>query len=42
MSRKRVLIIGLDGFTWKIGDRFVQENLMPTLGELRRKALMVI
>ena len=35
--QKRVLIIGLDGFTWRIGDGLIQEDYMPTLGEFRKK-----
>ena len=34
VNSKRVLIIGLDGFTWKIGDKLIQDGYMPTLGEL--------
>jgi predicted AlkP superfamily phosphohydrolase/phosphomutase len=36
MSRQKVLIIGLDGFTWRVGNRLVQENYMPTLGRLMK------
>ena len=31
---KRILIIGLDGFVWKIGKMLIQDNHMPTLGRL--------
>jgi len=33
-ARKRVLIIGLDGFTWRLGHDFMAEGLMPHLKEL--------
>ena len=33
-KRKRVLIIGLDGFTWRLGRGFVSEGLMPHLAQL--------
>ena len=34
MNSKKVLIIGLDGFTWRIGKRLIQEGHMPTLRQL--------
>jgi predicted AlkP superfamily phosphohydrolase/phosphomutase len=37
MYKKRVLIIGLDGFTWQVGSRLIQEGLMPTLAGLQGK-----
>ena len=33
-SRKRVLIIGLDGFTWQVGKRLISDGIMPCLGKL--------
>ncbi|MHC5183264.1 MAG: alkaline phosphatase family protein [Planctomycetota bacterium] len=33
-KQERVLIIGLDGFTWKIGNKLIQEGHMPMLGGL--------
>lgn len=33
-ARKRVLIIGLDGFTWQVGNRLMAEGIMPFLGKL--------
>ena len=33
-KQKRILIIGLDGFTWRIGDKLIREGYMPTLGGL--------
>ncbi|MGV7223494.1 MAG: alkaline phosphatase family protein [Nitrospinales bacterium] len=33
-KQERVLIIGLDGFTWKIGNKLIQEGYMPILGGL--------
>ena len=33
-ARKRVLIIGLDGFTWRLGREFMAEGIMPHLKEL--------
>ena len=32
--RKRVLIIALDGFTWRLGREFMAEQLMPHLAQL--------
>ncbi|MFZ5478913.1 MAG: alkaline phosphatase family protein [Myxococcota bacterium] len=29
------MVIGLDGATWKLLDRFVEEGVMPTLGRMR-------
>lgn len=31
---KKILIVGIDGFTWTIGDRLIQDGFMPTLGAL--------
>jgi len=31
-EQKRVLIIGLDGFCWGLGEKFLKENWMPALG----------
>ncbi|MBN1125884.1 MAG: alkaline phosphatase family protein [Sedimentisphaerales bacterium] len=31
MDRKRVLVIGLDGFTWDLGQTFISEGIMPNL-----------
>ncbi len=33
----RVLIIGLDGFTWTIGNKLIHEGYMPRLGALVQK-----
>ena len=33
-AKKRVLIIGLDGFTWQLGRKFISEGVMPNLAEL--------
>jgi len=33
-ARKRILIIGLDGFTWRLGRDFMAGGLMPHLKEL--------
>ena len=33
-NRKRVLVIGLDGFTWDLGLPFVSEGIMPNLQRL--------
>jgi predicted AlkP superfamily phosphohydrolase/phosphomutase len=33
-ARKRVLIIGLDGFTWDLGNRFISEGIMPNLSKM--------
>lgn len=33
-EKKRVLIIGLDGFTWNIGKRLLDEGVMPNLAKL--------
>jgi predicted AlkP superfamily phosphohydrolase/phosphomutase len=33
-ARKRVLIIGLDGFTWRLGRDFMAEGVMPHLAKL--------
>ena len=33
-ARKRILIIGLDGFTWNLGRGLMIEGLMPHLKEL--------
>lgn len=33
-ARKRVLIIGLDGFTWRLGRGFMAEGVMPYLAAL--------
>lgn len=38
MGKQRVLIIGLDGFTWKIGKKLIQENHMPFLSTLIAKS----
>ena len=35
--RQRVLIIGLDGFTWRTGKYLIDENIMPHLGQLTRR-----
>lgn len=32
-AQKRILIIGLDGFTWRVADRLLQEGKMPALRE---------
>ncbi len=34
MKRQKVLIIGLDGFTWTVGKKLIQDGYMPTLGKL--------
>ncbi len=36
-ARKRVLIIGLDGFTWTLGHDLMVEGVMPLLGQLVEK-----
>lgn len=36
-NRKRFLIIGLDGFTWKLATPFIKDGTMPFLGELVKK-----
>ncbi|MBC8392856.1 MAG: alkaline phosphatase family protein [Deltaproteobacteria bacterium] len=33
-NRKRVLVIGLDGFTWDLGRGFMAEGIMPNLARL--------
>ena len=33
-NNKKVLIIGLDGFTWTLGDAFMREGIMPNLAKL--------
>lgn len=33
-NRKRVLVIGLDGFTWDLGRGFTAEGIMPNLARL--------
>jgi predicted AlkP superfamily phosphohydrolase/phosphomutase len=33
-KRRKVLIIGLDGFTWDLGRRFIHNDVMPNLGHL--------
>ncbi|MGV7225177.1 MAG: alkaline phosphatase family protein [Nitrospinales bacterium] len=33
-NRKRVLIIGLDGFTWDLGRKFIADGVMPNLAKL--------
>jgi len=33
-AKKRVLIIGLDGFTWRLGRDFIAEGVMPNLAKL--------
>ncbi len=32
--KKKVLIIGLDGFTWRIGKNLIEKKIMPNLGGL--------
>lgn len=34
MAAKRCLAIGLDGCTWRVFDPFIQQGLMPRIGEL--------
>ncbi len=34
MAPKKVLIIGMDGFTWRLGRDFIDKGLMPTLAKL--------
>lgn len=34
MGKKRVLIIGLDGFTWQVGKRLISDDIMPFLAKL--------
>lgn len=36
-GRKKVLLIGLDGFTWKLGHALMAEGVMPTLARLVRE-----
>ncbi len=36
-DKKRVLIIGMDGFTWKLGADFMKEGIMPNLASLVEK-----
>lgn len=36
-SRNRILIIGLDGFTWTVANRLLDENRMPTLKRLMQQ-----
>jgi predicted AlkP superfamily phosphohydrolase/phosphomutase len=36
-SGSRLLLIGLDGATWALADRFVAEGRMPVLGRLKRE-----
>lgn len=33
-STKRVLIIGIDGFTWRLGRGFMAKGIMPNLASL--------
>ena len=33
-QKRRVLLIGLDGFTWRLGRRFIDEGVMPNLARL--------
>lgn len=33
-NKKRVLLIGLDGFTWRLGRGFMADGVMPVLGRL--------
>jgi len=33
-AKKRVLIIGMDGFTWRLGRKFISEGVMPNLAGL--------
>jgi predicted AlkP superfamily phosphohydrolase/phosphomutase len=32
--KKKVLIVGLDGFTWRIGKKMIREGHLPVLGKL--------
>ncbi|MCK4628551.1 MAG: alkaline phosphatase family protein [Sedimentisphaerales bacterium] len=34
IAKKRVLIIGMDGFTWRLGRDFMSEGVMPNLANL--------
>ena len=34
-GQKKVLIIGLDGATWKVLDKFIMDGYMPNLANLR-------
>ena len=36
-AKKRVLIIGLDGFTWTLGRQLMDEGVMPCLAQLLEK-----
>jgi len=33
-AKKRVLIIGIDGFTWRLGRAMISEGVMPTLASM--------
>ena len=33
-QEKKILIVGLDGFTWRIGKKMIQEGHLPILGRL--------
>jgi predicted AlkP superfamily phosphohydrolase/phosphomutase len=35
--RRKAVIIGLDGATWKLLDGFIERGVMPTLGKLRKE-----
>jgi predicted AlkP superfamily phosphohydrolase/phosphomutase len=37
MSTPKVFLLGLDGATWKVLDRFIELGLMPNLARLRRE-----
>jgi predicted AlkP superfamily phosphohydrolase/phosphomutase len=37
MNRRRILLIGLDGFDMALAERFVREGLLPNLARLRRE-----
>ena len=34
-TQRPAMVIGLDGATWKLLDRFIERGIMPTLGRLR-------
>ncbi|MHC5182891.1 MAG: alkaline phosphatase family protein [Planctomycetota bacterium] len=34
MDKRKVLIIGLDGFSWRIGRKLIREGHMPALSKL--------
>ena len=35
-QRRKVIVIGLDGATWRLLDDWIEKNEFPTLGEIAR------